>query len=99
MALQRMELIKDIGILEITPAMKDMAALLISKNIIHENGLSDAIHISVATLHAMDFLVTWNCRHIANPHAQNRLRRVASDLGFYASCHLHAGGIFNDENY
>ena len=52
MAMQRMELIKDIGILEITPAMKDMAALLISKNIIHENGLSDAIHISVATLHA-----------------------------------------------
>jgi len=58
MAMQRMELIKHIAILEITPAMKDMAALLISKNIIHENGLSDAIHISVATLHAMDFLVT-----------------------------------------
>ena len=82
MAMQRMELIKHIAILEITPAMKDMAALLISKNIIHENGLSDAIHISVATLHAMDFLVTWNCRHIANPHAQNRLPKVATELGY-----------------
>jgi hypothetical protein len=71
-----------LGILEITPAVSEMAALLISKNIIHENGLSDAIHISDATWHAMDFLVTWNCRHIANPHVQNRLRRVADDLGF-----------------
>jgi hypothetical protein len=99
MAMQRMELIKDIGILEITTAVKEMAALLISKNIIHENGLSDAIHISVATLHAMDFLVTWNCRHIANPHAQNRLRRVASDLGFMLPVICTPEEFFNDENY
>jgi hypothetical protein len=99
MAMQRMELIKDIGILEITPAVKEMAALLISKNIIHENGLSDAIHISVATLHAMDFLVTWNCRHIANPHAQNRLRGVASDLGFILPVICTPEEFFNDENY
>jgi|WetSurMetagenome_2_1015567.scaffolds.fasta_scaffold1270998_1 hypothetical protein len=28
----------------------------------------DALHIDLATIHGMDFLVTWNCKHIANAH-------------------------------
>ena len=99
MAMQRMDLMKDVRVLEISREASEMAAILISKNIIHENGLSDAIHISVATMHGMDFLVTWNCRHIANPYAQNRLRKVAGDSGFVLPVICTPEEFLNDENY
>jgi hypothetical protein len=99
MAMQRMDLMKDVRVLEISREATEMAAILISQNIIHENGLSDAIHISVATMHGMDFLVTWNCRHIANPYAQNRLRKVADDSGFLLPVICTPEEFLNDENY
>ena len=58
MAMQRIDLMKNVRVLEISREATEMAAILISKKIIHENGLTDAIHISVATMHGMDFLVT-----------------------------------------
>jgi hypothetical protein len=50
MAMQRMDLMRDVRVLEISREATEMAAILISQNIIHENGLSDAIHIPVATM-------------------------------------------------
>jgi hypothetical protein len=36
--------------------------------------ISDALHAAVASLHEVDYLLTWNCRHLANPHLQKGLR-------------------------
>ena len=38
-----------------------------------QKAAEDALHIAVATIHAVDFLLTWNCTHIANPQIQIRL--------------------------
>ena len=50
-------------------------------------------------MHGIDFLVTWNCRHIANPYAQNRLRKVAGDSGFVLPVICTPEEFLNDENY
>jgi hypothetical protein len=42
----------------------------------------DAAHIALATVHEMDLLLTWNCRHIANAFLQGRLRKLADAAGF-----------------
>ena len=42
----------------------------------------DAAHIALATVHEMDILLTWNCRHIANVAIQQRLRRLAEQNGY-----------------
>jgi hypothetical protein len=42
----------------------------------------DAAHIALATVHEMDILLTWNCRHIANAAIQLRLRQLAEAAGF-----------------
>lgn len=42
----------------------------------------DAAHIALATVHGMDILLSWNCRHIANAAIQNRLRRITEAAGF-----------------
>ena len=41
----------------------------------------DASHIAMATFHKIDFLLTWNCRHIANAEIEAQLQEVAIKLG------------------
>jgi len=41
----------------------------------------DAMHISIATVHFVDCLLTWNCRHIANPEVQSRIAEHFRPLG------------------
>lgn len=43
---------------------------------------SDAVHIAVASVHEMNYIVTWNFKHIANPYTRDRLRAVVADAGF-----------------
>jgi len=42
---------------------------------------SDAIHVVAATLAGVDFLLTWNCRNLANPHLENQLRALMAKRG------------------
>ena len=46
--------------------------------------VGDAIHVAVACIHSIDYLLSWNVRHLANPNKLLHLRRSASALG---SCH------------
>ena len=49
---------------------------------IYSDADRDAAHIALATVHRMDVLLSWNCRHIANPAIQLRLRRLAERSGW-----------------
>ncbi|MDP1676566.1 MAG: type II toxin-antitoxin system VapC family toxin [Bacteroidota bacterium] len=42
----------------------------------------DALHISVATVHHVDYLLSWNCAHIANASIQKELSKIAFSLGY-----------------
>jgi hypothetical protein len=41
----------------------------------------DAIHLGLAAAHGMDYLLTWNCRHINNPMLRRRIERACADCG------------------
>lgn len=41
-----------------------------------------AVHIAAATVHGMDYLLTWNCKHIANAQIQSKLAEISLDLGY-----------------
>ena len=42
---------------------------------------ADAAHIALSAVHAMDFLLTWNCKHINNPHLVRRIERACAKRG------------------
>jgi hypothetical protein len=42
----------------------------------------DALHIAIATVNGMDYLLTWNCRHIANATLQKSLRMICEEAGY-----------------
>jgi predicted nucleic acid-binding protein len=83
MAALRLSLLKKATRLEITDNAGFLAEKLVSGGLIPAKAASDAIHIAVASAHKMDYLVTWNFKHIANPFMRDRLRKMVSDEGYH----------------
>lgn len=70
---ERLAALQGIQLLEITAHSIELAKDLVASSIVPAKASEDALHISVATVHFVDYLLTWNCRHIANPEIQARI--------------------------
>lgn len=81
-AARRMELIRDIPILKVSEAAAELAQELARRVPLPERAALDALHIGVATVNGMHYLLTWNCRHIANATYQPRIGLVCRGLGY-----------------
>lgn len=66
-AKKRLDVVRNLPLLLITDQAIKIAEALINEKIVPLKAIEDALHIAIATAHGMDYLVTWNCRHIANP--------------------------------
>lgn len=98
MAKERLELLQDAGVLEITEEVAALTKLLLSKQIVPAKAASDAVHIAVASVHRMDFIVTWNFKHIANPHIRTRLRDAVAATGAILPVICTPEELLNDED-
>lgn len=72
-ASKRLAALRGIKLLEVTAHSIELAKDLVATGIIPSKAGEDALHISIATVHFTDYLVTWNCRHIANPEIQYQI--------------------------
>jgi len=63
---RRQEAVAHCTYLDITPEAVNLAEKLIERNAIPKQAAEDALHIAVATISGMDYLITWNFKHIAN---------------------------------
>lgn len=72
-ASKRLAALRGIKLLDITPYSTELAKDLVAAGIVPSKASEDALHISIATVHFADYLLTWNCRHIANPEMQARI--------------------------
>ena len=57
-------------------------AALLEKTAVPRNSFDDAMHIAVATVNKMDYLLTWNCTHIANAATMPIIYRVCKEAGY-----------------
>jgi hypothetical protein len=82
-AAQRLlDTLKEIPLLELNPEALSLAGELVQKGPIPEKSKEDALHIALATVHGMDYLLTWNCRHIANAEMRRGVASVCISLGY-----------------
>jgi PIN domain len=84
MADKRMEILKDVPLLEITPEVAELAAALIVRLPLPPRAGADAAHIATAAYHGMNFLLTWNCSHIANAVLRPRIEKICKEQGYAA---------------
>ncbi|MFA7241690.1 MAG: type II toxin-antitoxin system VapC family toxin [Sulfuricellaceae bacterium] len=82
-AQKRLAALESMAVLAITEDMIRLAESLIALSIIPARAIEDALHIAVSTLHHVDFLLTWNCRHIANPVIQEKIAAYLEQQGLF----------------
>lgn len=75
MAERRVAMLADVPLLVISEPVLEIAKELLRDHVVPEKASDDAFHIACAGVHGVDFLLTWNCKHIANPHNRHRIRR------------------------
>ena len=68
-----------------TPAVDALAARILEQGIIPPTAAPDAEHTDLAAVHAMNLLLTWNCKHIANAFHRRRVEAVCADAGTAAA--------------
>jgi hypothetical protein len=78
----RLALAKQIRSLDVTPKCDSLAENLLAAGGLPRNAAQDAFHIAIAAVHRMDFLLTWNCRHIANEVLIPRLGSIIKAHGY-----------------
>jgi hypothetical protein len=65
-----------------TPGAVELAATLVGKGPIPRKANVDAMHIAIASVHGIDYLLTWNCTHIANAAMRNQIESICRSAGF-----------------
>ena len=81
LASQRLESLESIPLLSLDPAIDAIASEFMSRAILPPNASVDALHIASVAHHRIEYLLTWNCKHIANAKILPRIHDVLNDLG------------------
>jgi hypothetical protein len=79
----RLELVWALPLLRIEPAITDIVLAYIRHKVMPADPAGDAMHLALASYHKCDFLVTWNCVHLANANKFGHIRRVNTILGLF----------------
>ena len=81
-AANRIEILKLFPLLELTPEVNELAKELLITRTIPQKAARDAVHIAHATIHRIDFLMTWNCVHIANAVIIQSVAKICRQYGY-----------------
>ena len=81
-AQRRLQMIADFTRLDMSPAASGLAQLLIDSGAVPQNSPQDAQHIAIATVYNLDYLVSWNYKHLVNENKRSYISRVCSTAGF-----------------
>jgi predicted nucleic acid-binding protein len=76
----KLRLVRDLLLLEITDDIKEIVEVYISHYLMPKDELGDALHLALASFHKMDYLLTWNCNHLANANKRKHIRRINERL-------------------
>ena len=81
-AQRRLDALAEIPELPATDHALDLAFALVAEGAVPQKARTDAAHIAMAAVHRMDFILTWNFRHIANAEKEPHIRKVCQSHGW-----------------
>jgi hypothetical protein len=86
LARRRLALLAGIPVLSVGNEIRKLAEELLTRVPIPRKAAIDAAHIATATVYACEYLLTWNCRHIANAELHRSIRHVVGQCGYEVPC-------------
>jgi hypothetical protein len=81
-ASRRHKAVEGLDTLAMNEESTSLARILIERGPLPEKALADALHISIAVVSGMDYLMTWNCTHIANAAMRSTIERLCRSAGY-----------------
>src|SRR6516164_2073741 len=81
-AQERLAILNPLPLLDISDAVPELASAILQSGIIPAKAARDAAHIAVSAVHGIDFLLTWNCAHIANAQIVKKVQAICAQHGF-----------------
>lgn len=82
LARQRLRIAEDLFLLGVTEEAERLAPLLLKVAGLAANAATDALHMAVAAVHGMDYLLSWNCSHIANATIRRAIEKQCRASGY-----------------
>ncbi|HZH35334.1 MAG TPA: type II toxin-antitoxin system VapC family toxin [Pyrinomonadaceae bacterium] len=82
MVQKRLVILASIALVEVNDEANNLAAALLAGKAVPEKAAVDALHISIAAVHKSNYLLTWNCKHIANGLMQPKIAEVCRANGY-----------------
>lgn len=81
---QVMALSDEVGprLLESSPEIERLASVYLAKGVLPQRSVADSLHIAHATVHEMDYLLSWNFRHLANPNRRQKVAALNVEEGY-----------------
>lgn len=77
---QCLRLVEQLPLLAVAPEVGRLASIYQAEGLMPKPPVRDALHLAIASHYRMDYLLTWNCRHLANANKTPRLQRLNRDL-------------------
>ena len=78
-----LEMMKNIPTLELTPEIVEIAEAYMKEYVMPKGAAGDAFHLACASYHKIDYLLTWNCNHLANANKTKHICIVNTKLGLF----------------
>ncbi|HET9212773.1 MAG TPA: type II toxin-antitoxin system VapC family toxin [Thermoanaerobaculia bacterium] len=78
-----LELMATVPVVTIEPAVFDIVKAYIANHVMPNDPVGDALHLALSSYHKCDFLLTWNCRQLANANKFGHIRRINTLLGLF----------------
>ena len=76
----RLRLISGLRLLDITDDIEQIVAEYIERLVMPSDPGGDALHLAIASYYGLEVLLTWNCRHLANPNKMEHIEAVNREL-------------------
>lgn len=81
-ASERLAIVDGIEVVAPRKDAESLAEALILGKAVPATEPRDAAHIALAAVHGLNYLVTWNFKHILNPHLQRRIVDICRECGY-----------------
>jgi hypothetical protein len=81
-ARRRLLAIRSMPVLAVSGEAADLAEYFVDVRAIPRKAAVDALHVAVAVVHGLDYVLTWNCVHIANAVIRNKLEQACRERGY-----------------
>ena len=98
-ARERTAFLQGIARLRVTDAAGQLAARLVESGAVPRAAAEDALHIAIAAVHGVHYLLTWNCKHIANAAMRQAIERVCRVAGYEPPIICTPEELMDDEQH